>query len=276
VFNPALAGIDSTFVLSAGVRVHWPKTSAVSNTEYFTAEKYFKAIRSGVGISYLRDDVAEGTILSNSLTISIAPHFELFNKKLVLQPGVSIAMFQKQLDWHKLTFGDMIDERRGFVYNTNEMPPVSKVSGADLSAGIFLSSRRFFGGFAAHHINQPDEGFIGESKLPVKFTGHLAADFKWGMTITPYIIVIQQSDFRQIVPALKLHCGNGIIGIAYRADDALIFSAALETSLLRIGYSYDYTVSELKGQTGGAHELLISFFLDNRKKLSSTLTRRYL
>ena len=36
--------------------------------------------------------------------------------------GARATWFQKFLDWDKLTFGDMIDPRRGFIYQTGDVP----------------------------------------------------------------------------------------------------------------------------------------------------------
>jgi len=69
----------------------------------------------------------------------------------------------------------MIDARRGFVWNTNEIVPAQNKTNLDFSAGLLGYSKRYFIGFSAHHITQPDEGLQGPSKLPMKITGHAGA-----------------------------------------------------------------------------------------------------
>ena len=69
--------------------------------------------------------------------------------------------FKKFLDWDKLTFGDMIDPRRGFIYQTGDVPRGNGRRGFfDVSMGAVGFSKHFFFGGAVHHINRPDESMI--------------------------------------------------------------------------------------------------------------------
>jgi hypothetical protein len=45
-------------------------------------------------------------------------------------------------------------------------------------------------------------------------------------------------------------------------QDALIAVVGIETDIMRFGYSYDITVSELTPATGGAHELSMTLKFD--------------
>ncbi|HRE96129.1 MAG TPA: type IX secretion system membrane protein PorP/SprF, partial [Flavobacteriales bacterium] len=84
--------------------------------------------------------------------------------------------FQKSLDWSKLTFGDMIDPRRGFVYQTGDVPRGGSVGNMDFSAGILGFSENFYIGFSAHHLTEPNESLVtGTSPLPMKLSGHAGA-----------------------------------------------------------------------------------------------------
>ena len=40
-----------------------------------------------------------------------------------------------------------------------------------------LTQFDYYFGFAAHHITMPDQGFIGESRLPMKITANIGATF---------------------------------------------------------------------------------------------------
>ena len=80
------------------------------------------------------------------------------------------------MDWSKLSFGDQIDPIEGFIYPTAEdIVNYSNNKGfTDFATGFmgFGSANDkfdyYFFGFAAHHITQPDQGFLGESRLPMK------------------------------------------------------------------------------------------------------------
>jgi hypothetical protein len=42
-------------------------------------------------------------------------------------------------------------------------------------------------------------------------------------------------------------------------SDAVIGYVGFKKGKVRVGYSYDYTISKLAGQTGGTHELSFTF-----------------
>ena len=59
---------------------------------------------------------------------------------------------------------------------------------------------------------------------------------------------------------MYLYTGPLVFGLWYRRSDALIALLGVETKYMKIGYSYDYTISSL-GQTSGAHEISYQYIL---------------
>ncbi|MDQ3046891.1 MAG: PorP/SprF family type IX secretion system membrane protein, partial [Bacteroidota bacterium] len=232
--NPAFTGSDSTLVLAFNYRNQWPKISPYHTFNFF-ADKYIRILRSGIGLNYVNDNMMDGAYKKTRLEINFAPHFEVFKHKLVIQPGFQFAYQRNRLDWSKLTFGDMIDERRGFVYSTNDVPGQSTRSLIDFSAGILLYTDHYFGGIAAHHLTQPDEGLIGPSKLPLKLTIHGGANL-WMKTdstkkfiLSPTILYMQQQDFSMLLPGITAKYKKVSLGISYRSEDAFIATLAFQS-----------------------------------------------
>ena len=58
-----------------------------------------------------------------------------------------------------MTFGDQIHSRRGFVFGTQEILNFEPVNFFDFSAGILGYTDKFYMGFVAHHLLEPDETF---------------------------------------------------------------------------------------------------------------------
>ncbi len=58
---------------------------------------------------------------------------------------------------------------------------------------------------------------------------------------------------------------NGTVQV-FPQNEALIFSLGVTTSDFNIGYSYDYTLSDLGIASGGAHEVSISYYLNFKKQ----------
>lgn len=276
--NPAFTGTDSTLVLATGYRMQWPNIDGGYKTFHFSADQYVRFLRGGFGINIMNDNAGNGTLITTRIDINYAPHYELFKHKLVIQPALSISYFKKSIDWSKMTFGDQIDPQTGFVYNTNETQHIASKSGIDFSTGLLVYTNQFYGGFAAHHLTQPDEGFEGISILPIKLTIHTGANLSFknkNLILSPNILSIKQQDFQILLPGINAKYKWVVLGLSYRNQDAFIINAGFQSRFLKIAYSYDYTVSKLTNNaTGGSHEIQLAWFLHYQKKVCRIKTIR--
>ncbi len=114
--NPAFAGYEGCSRISTAYRNQWPKLSGNYQTGSFSYDQYLKQVAGGVAIRYLADFAGDGTIQTHTLSLSYSPSFRLFNKKLLISPAVEAGWLGKTIDWSKLTFGDQIDPRYGYIY----------------------------------------------------------------------------------------------------------------------------------------------------------------
>ena len=59
-------------------------------------------------------------------------------------------------------------------------------------------------------------------------------------------------------------------GVSYRTQDAIApmigYQHAFEKSMLKIGYSYDVTTSELSNYSSGSHEIMLNYCFKIEKK----------
>jgi len=273
--NPALAGATGCPRVTLNYRNEWPQLTGNYVTYSAAFDSYVKDIKGGVGILAMYDQQAEGTI-STTMIGGIYSYNLKINRKVSLNFGVRAAYIQKYLDWEKLTFGDMIDPRRGFIYQTGDVPRGGRRGLFDASAGLVLFSKYFYCGVAAHHINQPDESMIlGTSNLPVRFTGHMGGTipvgrrgrYSDGTTIKPAIIYQYQNGFQELNVGGYLNYERLNIGVWYRNRDAMVFIVGVKADKFRLGYSYDLTVSKLgNGLTGGSHEVSFQMDIKCRRK----------
>jgi len=60
------------------------------------------------------------------------------------------------------------------------------------------------------------------------------------------------------------------LGVSYRLEDSFgaMINFAIIPDVLRIGYAYDYIVSDLKVSTSGSHEFIMLFDISSSKKVS--------
>jgi type IX secretion system PorP/SprF family membrane protein len=279
--NPAFAGSYGCPRFSANYRNEWPSLSSNYVTYSVSYDQYFKNISGGIGVIAMHDQQGTGTIYTSMLGLVYSYHLKV-NRKFSMLFGARAAMFNKYLDWDKLTFGDMIDPRKGFIYETGDVPRGGSRYFFDASAGLVGFSKHFFFGVAAHHLNMPNESMIvGESRLPMRFTGHAGAKIDLGSksqysnktSIMPNIIYQYQNGFQELALGTYIKYTAFTAGVWYRNRDAFIVSIGVSTERFKLGYSYDVTVSKLNnGVSGGSHEVSLGILLNCKDKPPSFRT----
>jgi len=273
--NPAFAGSKVCPRVAINHRNQWANLSGSFVTTSASFDRLIEGISGGLGFLVMTDNAAK--TLKTTRFSGMYAYNKSVSRKFSINVGAEATFFQKSIDWDKLTFGDMIDPRRGFVYQTNDIRREGAVTGIDFSAGVIGYTENFFFGFAAHHLTEPEESLIksGESKLPMKYTGHAGAVIPLGgggkyhasdASVSPNILFRQQGTFTQLNMGVYIKKGPLTGGIWYRNQDAFITSIGIETDYFKIGYSYDVTVSKLSLASGGSHELSMGINFKCRKK----------
>ena len=273
--NPAFAGSNNCPRFAVNYRNEWPNLSGNYVTTSASYDQYVKNISGGIGVLVTNDQQGKGTIQTSMLGLVYSYHLKV-NRKFSLMFGARASWYQKTLDWDKLTFGDMIDPRKGFIYSTGDVPRGGKRGFFDASTGVVGYSKNFFFGFAAHHLNEPNESMIiGNSKLPMRLTGHMGAEIKLGKksrynngtSIMPNIIYQYQQGFQELCIGTYIKHNVFTTGIWFRNKDAFIVSLGINSKNFKIGYSYDITVSKLNnGTSHGSHEISLGLNLNCKAK----------
>lgn len=270
--NPAMAGTYRCPRINMSYRNQWPDLRGDYITYSASYDQHVDALSGGLGFMIWNDQAGEGTIETTSIS-GIYSYEQQITRHFSIRAGFQASFFQRKLDWSKLTFGDQIDAKYGFIYPTGETRPNDTKANVDLSAGILGFSKRYYVGFAVHHLTEPDEGWLNPAgKLPRKYTGHAGAlialqgDPDNG-SISPNILFKQQEKFRQVFLGMYLTKGPLVAGLWYRHEDSFILLAGLQTDVFKLGYSYDVTVSRLTVvATKGSHEVSMGLNFDCRPK----------
>ncbi len=289
--NPAFAGSAKCPRFNLNYRNQWPALKQTYITTSASYDQHFDGINGGLGLLVLNDKAGEGTISTTNISAMYAYQLNV-NRKFSMRFGLQGSYVQKKLDWEKLTFGDMIDPRYGFVYQTQEVRPKETRSYVDFSGGVLAYTSKVYGGLAVAHMTQPDEAFIvkGSSKLPMKITAHIGALLPVGDTysgyrgkanrdegtyISPNLLYQQQAAFNQLNFGMYILHSPMVGGLWYRgnlgqkslvASDAFIALIGIQKGMFKFGYSYDVTVSKLSNSTGGSHELSLGLQLECHPK----------
>jgi len=140
---------------------------------------------------------------------------------------------------------------------------------------------RFYLGFAAHHITNPDLAFYtgNISRLATRFTIHAGGIFNLKasgrktndyLSISPNIVYMQQGDFHQLNGGMYMNLYPFVTGVWLRHNfenpDAVIALIGFQQKNFKVGYSYDFTLSKMGMPAGGAHEISFAWYLPCPKK----------
>ena len=279
--NPAMAGTHGCPRICINHRNQWPSLSGAFITNTVSYDQYSNILHGGIAVQVTNDMAGKNTINWSTLNLAYSYHLEV-TREFSFLFGAQATWNQKFLDWGKLTFGDQIDPRRGFVYQTGDLPRGTLLDNGwgtrgffDVSAGIVGFNKYFYFGFAAKHLNKPQETMIiGDSRMPMRFTGHMGANIVFGgksqyrnqTSLSPNIIYSYQDGFMQLNVGTYVKYGVFTAGAWWRARDAFILTIGIDAGLFKFGYSYDITISKLTNASGGSHELSLGLNFNCKSK----------
>ena len=279
--NPAFAGSVRCPRVALNYRNQWPALTGTFVTSSASYDQHVEALGGGIGLLVMNDKAGEGTLTTTNISAIYSYQLNI-NREFSIKFGMQGTYAQKKVDWDKLTFGDMIDPRFGFIYQTQETRPNENKSFWDFSAGILGYSNRYYGGVAVNHLTEPQEFYIKAaegSNLPMKITDHAGAIIPIGGNrdgttyISPNFIYQQQRDFKQYNIGFYIAKAPLVGGIWYRGGDSFIVLVGIQQGIFKFGYSYDITVSKLANASAGSHELSLGlqFACHPKKKRFRTL-----
>ena len=282
--NPAFAGSMRCPRLAMNYRNQWPAINRAYVTYSASYDQHVDAIGGGLGVLVVNDVAGNGTLNTTNVSM-IYSYFLPVTKDFSIKAGIQGTFAQKRLDFARLTFGDMIDPKMGFSNMSREDPNAGRtVSNVNFSAGILGYSKLFFIGGSAHHLLNANEGFIGNSALPMKISAHTGAVIplsdspqnrrkrKSGQnvmpesSISPNLLYRRQGDFQQLNLGVYVTKGPVVGGLWYRNQDAFIVLLGFQMPNFRFGYSYDVTISKLSNASAGSHELSMTIQFDCKPK----------
>lgn len=289
--NPAFAGATGQARAGINYRNQWPAIDANFTTMSAYFDYFIEDKKSGVGVLLMRDMEGLAGLRSMSVGLQYAYEFQL-TEYLGFRPGAQIALFNRDINFGKLTFGDQFDPQTGdFInpvtaeaFNTN----FSKTF-LDLTFGGVFFTKVAWLGISASHLNRPNQSLIDEvSRLPVKLSLH--GGFKFYMqpgkvgsgvysrvaerSIAPAFQYRHQGEFDQMDLGLYFTFEPLILGTWYRGvpfknvegfvnNESIVlllgFTKLGAKDAINIGYSFDYTVSKLGIGSGGAHEFSLVY-----------------
>lgn len=283
---PSFAGATEEYRLSLNYRNQWPAIPGVFHTYSISFDKALVNFNSGIGILATYDVAGSGDLSTTNLGLLYSYDFNI-NEDWHIRPGINFKFRYLGLNIYKLVFSSQMTGS-GTVPPIYP-PPFDNVADVDFAASALVYNDRFWGGFTFDHLLNPKQSFYGdESVMPVKVNlfGGVQIMRKTRLRQTYHEVLSVAMNFQKMARFYQSDLGLYyyrdplIFGLWYRgipfatsqAGDAVIGLIGIKTAQLHIGYSYDFTISNLISSTSGSHELSLvyefnSLSLGQRKKI---------
>lgn len=281
---PSFAGATEQNRFILNYRNQWP---AVNGYVTYSAsyDHYFSNFNSGLGFLVMRDIAGDGKL--GPLNLGIHYSYDLAaTEDIHIRPGLSLSYLQWSVDMSKLHLSSQIDHTGGSDNNLEGKE--ESVGAIDGTTSVIVYAKNWMVGSTVDHLLRPNKSFMGnEDRLPISYSiyGSLTL-FRYGRLLKPVDeTVTLASIFRGMGKNAQLDMGLYwaqiplVLGVWYRGipvvnsdrGDAFSILVGIKRQHFTIGYSYDFTISNLVNKTAGAHEISMAyeFAKVRRKRLHS-------
>lgn len=253
--NPAVAGKDNYADVRSNNRYQWVGLTDAPRTYMLTLHSPLKNRHMGLGTHVYTDIV--GPTRRVGINVAYAYHIKIAEKTR-LSLGLNAGIQQWGIDGHKLHLHDAGDDNLLTQYQTKIVP--------DFGAGLYVHNDKWYLGFSAPQLYQSPIKLYkdGDDKgtLVTHFilNGAYKFDINDDFKVEPSFLV----KYANPTP-LEIDLGARVIyqeqvwlGVGYRHHDAITaLIGFMYKNYLMIGYSYDYTTTNLKKYSSGTHELML-------------------
>jgi len=263
LYNPGYAGSRGSICLDLLHRSQWVGFEDAPTTQNFNADIPLSFLHGGVGLIITNDQI--GFFQDISAGLAYAYQMQLGQGKLGL--GLMVDFKNKAL-----RSGEWIapDGTNGGT-DPSIIAPGSSALSPDLNFGAYYEEERFWGGISSTRLIEGNFALPNQSGGETQFrsTRHyfLMGGYNWYIPNTNWAVlpaVMMKSDFAGPstfdLNVNAMYNNRVWGGVTYRTQDALaVMAGAYILPSLKLGYSYDITLSDLANSSSGSHEIMLGY-----------------
>ncbi len=261
IVNPAVAGSRDYFEAKMMNRNQWSGFTDAPRTFTLSLLAPFKNPKFAMGGYLFVDNV--GPTRRTGLQVSYAYHLTI-NEKMKLGLSASVGLLQFTIDGSRIELASADDPA---LYNELNSQLVF-----DAKFGAYLYADNWYAGFTLPQLLQNQielyetmDGDLNRLEDHYLVTGGYRFEVTDDIKLEPSVLV------KYVYPApIKIDASLKVIykemlwaGGSWRNNDAWVAMIGYEwNETLSLGYSFDFTTSNLKNYSNGTHEIVIGFRLN--------------
>jgi len=253
--NPAYAGSRDGFSLTALNRNQWAGIDGAPRTQTLSINTPLRNEQIGVGLSVINDKTGyeNYTYIYGDVSYTIPVGYET-NLSFGIKGGFSYYDLDEDL------FNDpQVMDDPFFRDQFNKWTP-------NVGAGLYLSSQDWYVGLSAPKLinndNNDFNNYVALEQVHYYLTGGYVFDLNdtWKLRPTALAKVTKGAPLSVDISATTIYDEKLYLGATYRIDDAIgAFIDLRVFEPLRIGYAYEYSISDLRPYTSGSHEIILIY-----------------
>ena len=266
VINPAYAtGTPSVLNLGTLYRHQWAGIKGAPKTMTLFAHTPIND-KIETGISLVSDDIGDGAKKETNVFADFAYILQLDEtQKLSFGLKAGFSNISTNFNGFQLNSGDVSTDL-AFEENVNETTP-------NIGVGAYYFTDNYYVGLSVPNILKSEHSgasngqinSFGSRKVHGYLTGGYVFDINENFKLKPaaMAIFVEGSPVSVDLTANVLYNEKFELGAAYRFGDAVsVLMNVNVTPNLKIGYSYDYTTSNLSQFNSGSHEIVLLYNLN--------------
>lgn len=265
VVNPAYAsGMPAMLNLGGLYRTQWVGAVGAPKTFTFFGHTAIND-KVEVGLSLISDDIGDGAKKENNVYADFAYVLNLGGQnRLSLGLKAGFSSIQTNFNGFVLQSGDTSTDL-AFAEDVNVTKP-------NIGVGAYFFRNNFYVGLSApnllntKHIEEKSGiNAFGSEDIHTFLTAGYVFQINEKVKLKPAFMTkyVTGAPLSIDITANVLYNNKFEFGAAYRIDDAISGLVNINvTPSLRVGYAYDYTLSNLGQFNSGTHEIMLLFDLD--------------
>lgn len=296
VVNPASAGMNDYLDVNLSFRQQWTGIDEAPRTYYLSATgalgKGEKPEHKSLSIPISRPDLYSPNVGSDAKRklkhglggIAMVDEYGPFQRTIVnlgyalhIPVGKTFyASVGASLGWSGLQFDNsniILEDQNDNTYN-DFVGRGDRTNMFDLNLGVMFYNENLFVGYGLYQILQNNVKLGGSnlniSEAQLADHHYIVAGYRIGVGenigITPSTMIKNQGPAPVSFDVnMKFDYQRKYwLGFSYRHEDAAVAMLGVTIAdLIRVGYSYDYTLSELNDFSNGSHEIVLGLMLFN-------------
>jgi type IX secretion system PorP/SprF family membrane protein len=269
LLNPAMAGSVDYLPLRVTARKQWVGIDDAPSTYALSGHYLFKNIKFGLG-GYIFSDKF-GPISRTGIQVCAAYHLPLESMDSKLSFGLSFSGYQFKLDESQMVTIDENDPALTKAVETTFAP--------DANFGVYLYGQKYYVGVAATQLVEFKLNIGDNTSNENKEVRHyfVMGGYKFGLgkdfELEPSLMLkgTEHTPFQVDVNVKGILKKNYWLGFSYRTSKDIVAMLGVKVDRYLIGYSFDYTTSNIKNYSKGTHEIMLGVNIGGASKGSSLL-----